>query len=111
MSQIETAAAPKRGLPATHPGEVLREIVLPDLKAHGVPATAVAERLGVSRRTLYDILQAKAAVTPEMALRLGRLFGNGPDIWLNLQRAWDLERAQERLGPQLEAIEALQLEP
>lgn len=96
-----------RGLSAVHPGAILRETVLPDLKARGHAKLAVAEQLGVSRQALENLLTEKAAVTPEMALRLGKLCGNGPDLWLNLQKAWDLARAREKLGASLDAIPTL----
>ena len=70
-----------------HPGEILREDVLPAL---GMTKTAVAGALGVSRQTLYDIINEKQPVTAEMAVRFGKLFGNGAAFWLNLQRAHDL---------------------
>ena len=74
-----------------HPGEMLREDVLPAL---GKSKTEIAKLLGVSRQTLYDILDEKQPVTPGMALRLGKLLGNGPDLWINLQRAYDLDVAK-----------------
>ena len=73
---------PKRGLPPMHPGELLREEILPALDR---PKTEIAKLLGVSRQTLYDILDERQPVTPVMALRLGKLCGNGPDLWLNLR--------------------------
>ncbi|MFI5013518.1 MAG: HigA family addiction module antitoxin [Hyphomicrobiales bacterium] len=60
-----------------HPGELLREEILPALDR---PKTEIAKLLGVSRQTLYDILEEKQPVTPIMALRLGKLCGNGPDL-------------------------------
>ena len=75
---------PKRGLPPMHPGELLRKEILPALER---PKTEIAKLLGVSRQTLYDILEEKQPVTPVMSLRLGKLCGNGPDLWLNLQIA------------------------
>ncbi len=81
---------PQRGLPAMHPGELLREDILPAL---GRPKTEIARLLGVSRRTLYDILDCSAPVTVSMAVRLGKLVGNGPGFWLRLQQSYDLERA------------------
>lgn len=81
----------KRGLPAMHPGEILREDIIPALDK---PKTEIARLLGISRQTLYDILDEKQPVTVPMALRLGKLIGNGPVFWLNLQRAYDLEQAQ-----------------
>ena len=80
--------------PLPHPGEILREIVLPALD---MPKTAIADRLGISRQTLYDLLGEKQPVTPQMALRIGKLFGNGPTIWLNLQMAYDLWQAKQNV--------------
>lgn len=80
----------KRGLPAMHPGELLRDDIIPALEK---PKTEIARLLGISRQTLYDILDEKQPVTVPMALRLGKLLGNGPTFWLNLQHAYDLERA------------------
>jgi len=74
----------------THPGEILREIVLPKLT---MPKTEFAELLGISRQTLYEIIGEKQPVTPQMAVRLGKLLGNGPRLWLNMQAAHDLWHA------------------
>jgi addiction module HigA family antidote len=61
----------------------------------------------VSRQTLYDILEEKQPVTPIMALRLGKLCGNGPELWLNLQKRYDLKRAERELGEQIKTIPTL----
>lgn len=74
-----------------HPGEILREDVLPAL---AISKTAVAGALGISRQTLYDILNEKRPVTAEMAVRFGKLFGNGAGFWVNLQRIYDLAPAE-----------------
>ncbi|MGA3307946.1 MAG: HigA family addiction module antitoxin [Xanthobacteraceae bacterium] len=66
-----------RGLKPMHPGEVLREDVVPTL---GKSKIEIAQLLGISRQTLYDILDEKQPVTPGMALRIGKLLGNGPDL-------------------------------
>ena len=84
----------KRGLPAMHPGELLREDILPAL---GRSKTEIAGLLGISRQTLHDITSEKQPVTVAMAVRLGKLVGNGPVFWLNLQRAYDLERAEREV--------------
>ncbi|MBZ9698723.1 HigA family addiction module antidote protein [Mesorhizobium sp. CO1-1-7] len=94
----------KRGLPAMHPGELLREDVIPALDKS---KTEIAKLLGISRRTLYDILDEKQPVTVPMALRLGKLVGNGPVLWLNLQRNYDLEQAERALSAEIEAIPTL----
>jgi antitoxin HigA-1 len=86
-----------------HPGELLREDVLPAL---GKKKGEIAALLGVSRQTLHDLPAEKQQVTPEMALRLGKLCGNGPTLWLNLQRAVDLWKAERRV--KVERIPTLQ---
>ena len=97
---------PKRALPPMHPGELLREEILPALNR---PKTEIAKLLGVSRQTLYDILEEKQPVTPIMALRLGKLCGNGPDLWLNLQKRYDLQRAEQEFGAKIKAIPTLKV--
>ena len=78
-----------KGLKPMHPGEMLREDVLPAL---GKTKTEIAGLLGISRQTLFDILSEKQPVTPAMALRFGKLLGNGPDLWIDLQRAYCTSR-------------------
>lgn len=70
----------------THPGELLREDILPTL---AISKSAVAEALGISRQHLYDILNEKKPVSAEVAVRLGKAFGNGSCIWLRMQSAYD----------------------
>ena len=62
---------------------------------YGLTATSLADKLGVSRQTVNEILRERRAVTPSMALRLSRLFSNTPEFWLNAQRAVDLWLAQK----------------
>lgn len=90
------------GLAPMHPGEMLREITLP---ATDLSKTEIARRLGISRQTLYDILEERQPVTPAMALRLGRFFGNSPAFWLNLQQAYDLETLGDAMADELSRIE------
>jgi addiction module HigA family antidote len=89
-------AAPKRSPDRcpTHPGALLREIVLPALP---VGKAEVARSLGVSRQALYDILSEKQPVTPKMAVRLGVVLGSSAASWLNMQTAYDLWHAQREL--------------
>ena len=101
-----TKKLPKRGLPPMHPGELLRVEILPALDR---PKTEIAKLLGVSRQTLYDILEERQPVTPSMALRLGKLCGNGPDLWLNLQKRYDLHRAGQALGKKIKSIPTLKV--
>lgn len=80
----------------THPGAILRDDVLPELKLTQVE---FADRLGVSRRTVSEILHERRPITPDMAVRLGKLLGNGPGLWLRMQQAldlWELERKPAR---------------
>jgi antitoxin HigA-1 len=70
-----------------HPGEILREDFMPDYK---LTVSRLADALGVSRQSVNELVRERRAMSPEMALRLGRLFGNSPEFWLNLQRAVDL---------------------
>src|SRR5882757_7649684 len=97
---------PERVLPPMHPGELLREEILPALDR---PKTEIAKLLGVSRQTLYDILEERQPVTPSMALRLGKLCGNGPELWLNLQKRYDLHRARQELGEKIKTIPTLEV--
>lgn len=85
----------------THPGEIIAEDTLPALK---LSVAEAALKLGVSRQTLYRIVKCQAAVTPDMAIRIGKLCGNGPDIWLNLQRKYDLWHAKRKLGSRIDRI-------
>lgn len=88
----------------THPGEILREDVLPAL---GLTQKEFADRLGVSRLTVSEILHEKRSVTPDMAIRLGKLLGNGPDIWLRMQQAVDVWMLEQRGGyERIERLEA-----
>lgn len=92
-------------LDPVHPGEVLREDVLPALR---LTVTAAADMLKVSRQTLHSILASKAGVSADMAIRIGKLCGNGPDLWLNLQKAYDLRQAEQRLKDVVATIPTLQ---
>jgi antitoxin HigA-1 len=89
------AGRPFRGRRPTHPGAILREDVLPALR---MSVTEAAEKLGISRQMLHGILAEKHAVSPEMAVRLGKFCGNGPGIWLRMQQAHDLWQAERDLA-------------
>lgn len=92
------------GLRPTHPGEILREDVLPSLD---ITKTEIARRLGISRQSLYDVLAERQPVTPSMALRLGKLFGNSAQSWVNLQRDYDLSVLADVMSDELAAIETI----
>lgn len=70
----------------THPGELLREDVLPEVKKS---KAEVSRLLGISRQHLHDILAERKPVSPEVAVRLGKLFGNGAGLWIRMQGAYD----------------------
>jgi len=88
----------------THPGEMLREDFVPD---YALSVSALAEALGVSRQSINELLRERRAVSPEMALRLGRLFGNSAEFWLNAQRAVDLWEANQALKSEIARIRPL----
>lgn len=83
---------------------MLREDILPAL---GKTKTEIAKLLGVSRQTLYDILNEKQPVTAAMALRLGKLLGDGGEIWLRMQSNYDLKIAERELKDQIKRIPTL----
>jgi addiction module HigA family antidote len=93
-----------RGLRPVHPGEILREDVLPEF---GRPKTEIARLLRVSRRTLCNVLNEKKPITADFALRIGKLVGGGPDIWLNMQRSYDLAVEGRVLAKKLKSIPTL----
>ncbi len=97
----EYAAGLRKRAP-THPGTILRLDVLP---AIGESVMSAAKKLGVSRQLLHRILAEQAPITPEMALRLGKFCGNGPNLWLAMQQAYDLWHAEKAMRKTLAKIE------
>ena len=88
----------------THPGVILREDVLPALK---MTQKEFATWIGVSRLTVSEILNEKRTITPDMAMRLGKALGNGPQIWLRMQQTLDLwELAQQNKYERIKTLEA-----
>ena len=94
----------KRELRPTHPGEMLKKDFMSDFDLN---ATTMAKALGVSRQTINEILRERRAITPSMALRLSRLFGNSPEFWLNAQHSWDLWDSEQRFHEELSQIQPL----
>ena len=88
----------------THPGAMLREDFIPD---YGLTVAGLAEALGVSRQSVNELLRERRAVSPEMALRLARLFGNSPEFWLSAQRAVDLWVAAQSIKDAVALIKPL----
>jgi addiction module HigA family antidote len=94
----------RREIPPTHPGEVLREDFMPD---YDLTTASLADALGVSRQTINEILRERRSITPIMALRLSRLFGNSPQFWLNAQNAHDIWQSEQDFENELERIHPL----
>lgn len=87
----------------SHPGEILKEDVLPDL---GITVTDAAAQLGVTRVALSRVLNGQAGISAEMALRLGDWVGNGAEIWLRMQAAYDLWKAAQKPRPRIKLARA-----
>jgi addiction module HigA family antidote len=94
----------KRKRQPTHPGEMLREDFMPD---YNINVSSLAKALGVSRQTINEVLRERRAVSPSMALRLSRFFGNSPEFWLNAQHAVDLWQAERDHSKELSNIHPL----
>lgn len=101
MSIPNTIAMKRR---PTHPGEMLREDFLPD---YGLTVAALAEAVGVSRQSINELLRERRSISPQMALRLARLFGNSPEFWLNAQQAVDLWDAAQEIQSDVARISPL----
>jgi addiction module HigA family antidote len=96
--------ADRREARPIHPGEMLREDFLPE---YDLTVSGLAGTLGVSRQTVNELLRERRAISPEMALRLSRLFGNSPEFWLDAQRAVDLWDAAREIGTKLARIKPI----
>ncbi len=82
----------KNRLPLVHPGEIIKEDILPSV---GLSVTAAAKALGVSRQMLHDILAERKPLSAIMCLKVSRLFGGSPEVWMRLQAAYDLKKAEQ----------------
>jgi addiction module HigA family antidote len=87
-----------------HPGEILREDFMPDYE---LTVSGLASALGVSRQSVNELVRERRALSPEMALRLGKLFGISAEFWLNLQRGVDLYDAQMAIKDDMRRIRPL----
>ncbi len=87
--------------PPVHPGEILKEDVLPALE---LSVSEAARQLRISRQTLHRILKGTHGITPEMAMRLGKFCGNGPGLWLRMQQSYDLWQAEAKLADEVAQI-------
>ena len=95
----------KREIKPTHPGEMLREDFMKD---YNLTVVSLAEKLEVSRQTVNELINERRSLSPNMALRLARLFGNTPEFWMNAQRAVDLWTAEMENKRVLSRIKPLQ---
>ena len=82
----------KNGLSPIHPGEIIRQDILP---ASGLSVTAAAKALGVSRQMLHAILAERRPLSAVMCLKVSRLFGSTPEFWMRLQATYDLKKAEQ----------------
>jgi antitoxin HigA-1 len=103
---MKTAMLNNRKRRPTHPGELLREDVLP---ASGITQTELARLMGVSRRTVNEIIQERRGVTADTAHRLARVFGTTPDVWVNMQSAVDIFDTMETNRKEYDRIEPLKV--
>jgi addiction module HigA family antidote len=82
----------KNGLPPVHPGEIIKQDILPSA---GLSVTAAAKALGVSRQMLHGILAGRKPLSAVMCLKVARLFGGSPEVWMRLQAAYDLKKSEQ----------------
>ena len=94
----------KRTIAPTHPGQMLREDFLPD---YGLTPTSLATALDVSRQTVNELVRERRAISPIMALKLARLFGNSPDCWMKAQHTRDLWESKQQYQEELAQIEPI----
>ncbi|MSO68695.1 MAG: addiction module antidote protein, HigA family [Alphaproteobacteria bacterium] len=83
-----------------HPGEILAD----ELAELGISATALARTLRVPANRISQIIAGKRAITVDTALRIGKWLGTGPELWLNLQKTFELDQARSEIGKALAAI-------
>jgi len=89
----------------THPGELIREDLLPET---GISQTDLARLMGVSRRTISEIIHERRRLTPDIAFRLAKVFNSTSEMWLNMQQAVDLWEAKKNHGREYDKIRPLQ---
>jgi addiction module HigA family antidote len=82
----------KNRLPLVHPGEIIKQDILPSV---GLSVAAAARALGVSRQMLHGILAERKPLSAVMCMKVARLFGGSPELWMRLQAVYDLKKAQQ----------------
>jgi addiction module HigA family antidote len=105
-NQQEHKAGPRRR-PPTHPGRIIASA----LEALDLTPYAAAPLLGVTKQALGNVIGEKSAVSPDMALRLGKFFGNGAELWMGLQVDHDLWKSREKLKADLVRIKTVHPKP
>lgn len=95
MFMNQTMSGMIRKMKVIHPGTLLKTEVIEE---KGLTTTEVARMLKVSRQAVSNIINEKASVSPEMALRISTVFGGTPDIWLRLQIKYDLQKAESKIN-------------
>jgi addiction module HigA family antidote len=88
----DAAIKKRNGLPPIHPGEIIKQDILPSV---GLSVTATARALGVSRQMLHAILAGRKPLSAVMCLRVARLFGGSPELWMDLQATFDLKKSMQ----------------
>ena len=83
-----------------HPGEILAD----ELEEIGLNASQLAQKIGVPENRIYQIVRGQRNITADTALRLGKFFNTGPELWLNLQKAYELDVARQKIGESLDTI-------
>ena len=89
-----------------HPGEFL----IDELEEIEITATELSRQIDVPPNRISQIIRGKRDVTADTALRLGQFFGTGPELWMNLQKAYDLDKAKTELGSEIRKIHRWQPE-
>jgi antitoxin HigA-1 len=109
LNMNEEIAVDRRKItrPPVHPGAFFERNILPELRRQNRTIGEIARLMGVARQTLHRVMSGEHPVTPDMAVRLGKLCGNGPDLWLNMQARYDGWEAGRRLAPELKKIPTL----
>ena len=90
-----------------HPGEFL----IDELMEIGITATELSRRIGVPPNRISQIIQGKRNITADTALRLGKFFGTGPELWMNLQKEYELDQAKSKIGEKIRKICRWRSEP
>ena len=98
----------RNGLPPVHPGEIIKEDILPSV---GLSVSAAARSLGVSRQMLHDILAERKPLSAVMCLKLARLFGSSPEVWMRLQAAYDIKKAEQNKAVMKRVARFVPVEP